>query len=210
MNTAIWIGTGTRRTLIGAAAVQVEPFPGIDDEPVTVAEVVRQLKWPTGTPDEADVPRWIAAARTMIERDTGLALVEQTWDLFLDTWGTVPGFIRFPLAPVTEVVEVVVVEDDATETALDVADYLLVDARPARVSFRAVPSLAAARANLPIRIRYTAGMAKAAIPPDLVHALLLQVADFAMHRGDEREGVASRTVSAARALIERHIPAEVI
>jgi uncharacterized phiE125 gp8 family phage protein len=208
MNTVIW-STASARTLLGFSAVQVEPFPSIDDEPVTVAEVVRHLKWPSGTPEEADIPRWIAAARTVIENDTRLALVEQTWDLFLDDWGGVPGWIALPRYPVISVDEVVIVNSDETES--DVTGWEVVTGRrPGRLVFTAAPSLGDARSLAPIRVRYTAGYSDpAAIPLDLKHALLMQVADFAMHRGDEREPASGRTVSAARWLIERYVMPEV-
>jgi uncharacterized phiE125 gp8 family phage protein len=209
MTTVIWT-TASTRLLIGFAAVQVEPYPSIADEPVSVADVVRHLKWPSGTPDEADVPRWIAAARTVIERDTRLALAPQTWDLYLDAWGDVPGWLPLPLHPVVSVDEIAIIGSDGAETAVDPSDYALVATRrPGRLVFTAAASLATARALAPIRIRYTAGYDAAAIPQDLLHALLMQVADFALHRGDEREPARARTVSGAAALIQRYMLPEV-
>jgi uncharacterized phiE125 gp8 family phage protein len=38
------------------------------------------------TDDDARVAEWIRAARTKVEKDTGRALLTQTWDLFLDAF----------------------------------------------------------------------------------------------------------------------------
>ena len=212
MNTVMW-NTATRRTLLGFSAQQVAPFPTIAEEPVTVAEVLRHLKWSAGHPDEPDVPRWIATARTVIERQTRLALARQTWDLFLDDWGGVPGWIPLPLHPIVSLDDVVIVNGDLTETALVADDdYALVTGRrPGRLVFLSTPSLSAARVLSPIRIRYTAGYDDPlAIPVDLRHALLMMVADLATHRGDEREGWQDRSVPVGvQSLVQRYVLPEV-
>jgi len=201
-----------RRFPIGLSAVQVAPFPAIGDEPVSVADVLRHLRWFAGHPDEPSIPGWIATARAIIERETRIALAEQTWDLFLDEWGAVPGWIPFPLWPVISVDEIAVINDDETETVVPLDNYWSnLVARPARLVFGTVTSLDTARALAPIRIRYTAGFSDPlAVPVDLVHALLMQVAELAVHRGDEREPFNARTVAmGVDALIHRHKPQEV-
>lgn len=178
-------------------------FPTPEQEPVTVADVVRHLNWPTGTPSEADVPRWITTARVEIERQTNLALAIQQWDLLIDPWLGAPVSVPLPLMPVVSVDEVAITEDDATETILDPSEYFAdTRRRPCRVIFPTWPTAGAQ----PLRIRFTAKTDAQAIPADLTHALLMIVADLAMHRGDEREQWDQRTIPQARALIERYVP----
>src|SRR6185503_7525092 len=55
-------------------------------EPLTVAEgkVLAGLEWAVGDPRDALMTRWIAAARSKLERDTERALLAQTRDVYYD------------------------------------------------------------------------------------------------------------------------------
>jgi uncharacterized phiE125 gp8 family phage protein len=177
-------------------------FPTIAEEPVSVDEVVRQLKWPAGTPDETDIPRWIAAARSIVERETWVMLAVQEADLFVDAFTGTPAILVLPASPVVSIDEIAIQNGDGTETVLDPSLYYAdVRRRPTRLVF--TTGIAA-----PIRIRHTVGFAvPEEIPVDLLHAVLMITADFAMHRGDERE--ATKTHPQAYALMQRHILSDV-
>jgi len=204
MNSVIWT-TALGQTRIGATAEQVD-FPTIDEEPVTVAEVLRHLKWPTGTPDELDIPRWIRTARGIVERETKLALAPQGWNLYLDQWAGFPGWIDLPRAPVVSVDDVVTIGADLDETDVDAGSYWAdLSARPGRLVFSSAPTMA--RVVGAVRVHYNAGYVdKAAVPPDLIRAVLLLIADIAMHRGDEREPRAEPSVPmGVESLINRYV-----
>jgi len=53
-------------------------------EPITAAEAKLRagLDWPVTDPREALMPKYIAAARNLVERETGLALLTQTREVF--------------------------------------------------------------------------------------------------------------------------------
>jgi uncharacterized phiE125 gp8 family phage protein len=59
-------------------------------EPVTVAEAKAHARIETSA-DDALLGAYITAARQLLEKTTGLALISQTWKLVLDTW---PGLGR--------------------------------------------------------------------------------------------------------------------
>lgn len=66
------------------------------EEPLTLAEAKLRsgLEWPDGDPRDALMRDFIAAARAQVERDTGLALLTQTRDIYFYTLAT--GEIALP------------------------------------------------------------------------------------------------------------------
>jgi uncharacterized phiE125 gp8 family phage protein len=56
------------------------------EEPLTLAEAIQRagFTWAPGDPREALMTGFIAAARSKVEKDTGLALLTQTWDIELE------------------------------------------------------------------------------------------------------------------------------
>jgi uncharacterized phiE125 gp8 family phage protein len=85
------------------------------EEPVTVAQakLLAGLDWLDGDPRDDLMKVWIAAARSKVEQDTGLALLTQTRDLYfsstaLATYGYVPLANQvFPVQSVLETQSVV-------------------------------------------------------------------------------------------------------
>lgn len=58
-------------------------------EPVTIADLMAFARV-DADPDDGVLQRLLTAARQRVERDTGLALISQTWVALLDRWPTMP------------------------------------------------------------------------------------------------------------------------
>jgi uncharacterized phiE125 gp8 family phage protein len=92
-------------------------------EPLTLEQgkLRAGLDWAPGDARDALMIGWIAAARQQVEADTNIALLTQTWDVFLDAR---PTSFELPRRPVQSVV---VTFYDAAGVAhtLDASNYLL-------------------------------------------------------------------------------------
>lgn len=77
------------------------------EEPLTLeeAKIYAGLDWPAGDPREALMRGFVSAARVKVELDTGLALLTQTWDLFVEA---VEGVVLLPAqaTPLQSITEV--------------------------------------------------------------------------------------------------------
>lgn len=72
------------------------------EEPLTVTDVKEHLRIVT-TKEDRYLQRLIGRARVRLERDTGLALLTQTWDYYLDCWDDPIVLPKSPLQSVTHV-----------------------------------------------------------------------------------------------------------
>jgi len=167
-------------------------------EPVSIDEA--KLHCRIDIDDEnVNVLKWIQAARTKVEKDTGRALITQTWDLFLDAvppwmathWSTLPyprmdaTAIQVPYPPLASVTSVNVTDPAGAETVWASSNYIVDTASvPGRIALSATGSWPTnLRTFQPIRVRFVAGWTSAAvIPADLKQALLLWVGWFSEHR----------------------------
>jgi uncharacterized phiE125 gp8 family phage protein len=199
--------TTARRLPLPLSLVFVPGSPDTVEEPISVDDANRHLKQPESTPEDADVARWIRTARSLVERTTRIALVLQTWDVYLDRLGPCPGFLELPWWPVQSVDAFVVINADETETAMDPEDYFVKTvSRPAIVGILALPSFATARPAAAVRLRLTVGFDTIdAIPPELVQAMYLLVGHFTRHRGDETAARGPLVDSGAQAFLERFV-----
>ncbi len=172
------------RQLIEAASVPVAPLPTIDDEPITVANARLHLNEPPAT--DPEIERYIRTARYAVEQRSGIALVEQTWDVFLNIDSSLiyPGWIALPLSPIQSIVEVAAIATSGVETIIAGSNYWVNRAlRPASLVFGSTLS-----ASNGVRVRYIAGLDTAdetTIPPDLIAAMYLHIAHQWAHRGDD-------------------------
>lgn len=125
-------------------------------EPVTLDEAKQHLRVDSDD-DDALIESLIVAARNFVERYLGRALIEQTWDLYLDKFPTT-GPIEIPLCPVISV-DGVFYGEDSPETEFDAESYRTdVVSEPARIS---LPSGGAwptvTEGSNVVRVRFTAG-----------------------------------------------------
>ena len=115
-------------------------------EPLTLTEAKLRagLDWAPGDPRDALMTSFIQAARSQVERDTGIALLEQTHTVSLARYALTSCRIGLPWRPVQSVVV------DTLDAESYVLDPSSVDPTPARLtarqwrlgSSRAVPAAA--------------------------------------------------------------------
>lgn len=177
---AFWSVRYPRRTLphIRSVRVDIPPYT----EPLTIEEgkLVAGQTWDQDDLRESLMRGWIAAARSKVEQDTGLALLTQTRDIYLDSW---PGPVftlppqSLPLQSVTSVKSV----DTSGVTNTLAVDQYLVDTTSGRVGLSDIGSWPTdLRGFQPIVVRIVSGYTSVAlIPPLLLHAVRLLVGHFA-------------------------------
>jgi uncharacterized phiE125 gp8 family phage protein len=122
----------------------------------------------------------IVAARMLVERSLGLALITQSWSHFLDA---VPqrGCVALPLGPVQAVAAVRVHDGEGAASTFEADSYdtdLLFD--PARVVLTAMVPSVGVRAFNGFEVAFAAGFGDAAtdVPQPIRQALLLLVAHW--------------------------------
>lgn len=140
-------------------------------EPVDLADAKLHLRV-DGIDEDILIEGLISAARVSIEAYAGLALINQTWDMVLDTW---PGaVVNLDMGPVTNTVSVAV-----DGTVLDPESYNLapgLHARLVRTVGAGWPEPTAPAAGIVIRLDAGFGAGGSAVPRDLRHAILMTVA----------------------------------
>lgn len=152
-------------------------------EPVTLAEVKAHLRL-DATEEDAVLGACIVAARQACESFTGLSLISQSWQLYLDAWPVRP--IRLPRPPLQAVTAVKVFTNDNELTTLDPSLYE-VDTRswPGRLRSRAPfpwPLVTRPLAGIEITFRAGYGDSWNDVPQALRLGLLMTVAELYENR----------------------------
>ena len=150
-------------------------------EPVTLSEAKAHLRLET-IDEDALINTLIAAARAHCEATTGLALMTQSFRLFLDDWPEAQ-VIHIPKSPV-QTIDTVSVYDAAGLPQVVSLTGMTLDgrARPARLYLKDRPSPDSEING--IEIDFTAGFGTANdIPPELKRAMLLHIALMFEFRG---------------------------
>ena len=139
------------------------------------------------TVQDAVLESFLRAAMAAVEARTGKVTITRAFTWTLPRW-TEPREQPLPLAPVTAITEVALIDADGAEEVVDPLRYRLEkDAH--------FPALAGRSAGLPwppsdgsIRVRFTAGYGSAwsDMPPDLAQAVML----LASHYYENREATA--------------------
>ena len=148
-------------------------------EPVSVAEAKAQLRIDTSDED-ALIGSLSVAARMLVERTLGLALITQTWSYFLDVWPE-RGCIALPLLPVQAVSAVTVHDADGGASVLDADSYSVdVLSAPARLVLKSATPSVVTRSFNAFEVAFTAGYGDDAadVPQPIRHAILLLVAHW--------------------------------
>jgi len=142
-------------------------------EPVTLTEAKAQLRIAHDSED-ALLAGLIRAARTEVEAQTGMALIEQAWRLSLDSW-PYNGIVRLRRHPVRQILSVTVYGAEGEAHLVD-PDFYLADivSRPARLHFTA--PIAPERRMNGIEIDFSAGFGEAGTDlPDLIKRAILML-----------------------------------
>jgi uncharacterized phiE125 gp8 family phage protein len=156
-------------------------------EPLTLAEAKLRagLDWVAGDARDALMTGFIKAARERVEQRTGLALPEQTRDIYIDQLpsGRLPIVLPAQSAPLRSVTSIKYFDTAGLEATLDPTTYF-VDPSQSNPAQLAISQLGEwptdLRAAQPWTIRVVAGYHDVAdIPALLVHAVGLLVAHMA-------------------------------
>lgn len=170
-----------------AVSVVVTP-PAL--EPLTRAQgkLRAGLDWADGDPRDALMDGFISSARATVEKDTGIALLTQTIDMFYDRppYGWTP--LDLPWRPVQAVTSVKSIDTAGATNTLDPLNYILdpssVSPIPARIGLAvsgAWPS--DLRPFQPVVVRLVLGFVSVALlqaaAPELIDAVGILVANAA-------------------------------
>ncbi|RCW79550.1 head-tail connector protein [Phyllobacterium bourgognense] len=151
-------------------------------EPVTLAEV-RQFLRLDNDGEDALLTGLIKAARETLEVQTGLALIDQTWRFYADSWPK-SGVVRIAKYPVRSVVAVTAYIEDGMPVSIAGHDlHLSGYARPARLYLAARSRPVQPLSGL--EIDFVAGFGETGneVPDALRHAIMTLVAHWYEFRG---------------------------
>jgi uncharacterized phiE125 gp8 family phage protein len=155
-------------------------------EPVSLVEAKAHLRAVHAEEDQL-IGTLISSARRIVEARSGLLLIQQTWTCYYDDWPD-NGIIDLSLAPVTTVNSLTVFSDDDIPASIDPAHFYADTAsRPPRLLLRGSRVWARpGRIANGIAIAVTAGFgaAASAVPEPLCQAILILVAHWFEHRGN--------------------------
>lgn len=177
-------------------------------EPVSVAEAMVHLRLDMPAagphPEQALIETLIGAARDLVERSTGRALVTQTLEARWDAW---EAELLIPRAPIQSVTSITYVDDAGTTQTLAEAGYRIDTAglvpRVTPAYGLAWPSARAVTGA--IAVRFVAGYgAAAAVPAALRAAILLLVSHLYENRNAATDRAMTELPLGVGALIAPH------
>lgn len=156
-----------------------------------------------GSDQDNVIEALVLAATDAVQQYTGRALLDQTYDFYLDEFPTDGGPIELPRPPLIEVVGVFYRDSAGDEQEWDAANYIVdtasIKARVALPSSGSWPT-AATRINA-VRIRFRAGYlneavspAEANVPAGLIAAVKFTLAHWYANRETAVVGVAAAEV----------------
>lgn len=178
-------------------------------EPVTLAEAKLFARIDDST-DDALVTALIAAARQAIEAYTRRALITQTWTATLDF---LPGAIAYCLAPrpLLSVTSIKGLNEDGTETTLNPATDIILDASNAKIGVKSTaPSLSSDRTTNAFEIVYVAGYGDAAAVPEWAKTAVKQlVATWYEHRESVTEKGAKEIPLLTKLILDPNVVQEI-
>jgi uncharacterized phiE125 gp8 family phage protein len=167
-------------------------------EPISLAEAKAHLRI-DGDDEDALLISLIAAARMFVERALSLALITESWSLYLDGWPR-SGTIVLPIQPVQAVTAVRVYDPNDAATVVNPAGYAVdVLSEPARLVLSAgAVQLSPARLLNAFEVAFTAGYGGDAtdVPAPIRQALKLLVAHWFERREPVVLGVSLQEVPA--------------
>ena len=154
-------------------------------EPVTLADMKLHLRL-THDSEDGLLTSLIKAAREELEQATGLALIAQTWRLYLDCWPA-SQIVLLHRAPVISLSAATVYDLAGSPSALSLSGFTLDRAsRPARIAIPDAVTTPGKELN-GIEIDFIAGFGTTGVdvPDGLKRAILLLAAHWYEFRGSE-------------------------
>lgn len=160
-------------------------------EPVTIADARAFLRLSTDSEDDI-LHRLLVTARELVEAETGLALIDQTWRLRVDRWPR-SGRLALFRYPVRAVTAVVAYRPDGTAISFSPEEFVLHQGRrPQRVYMAQYPD-AADFTGLEVDFLAGFGETPETVPDTLKQAIL----SLAAHLYESRAGVDSAAAPAS-------------
>lgn len=179
----------------------------VPDAALPVQALKDHLRLGTGFTDDgmqdALIRGYLRAAMAVIEGRTGKALIARRLRLVLEDWRT-PSDQALPLAPVSALVSVTLVDLANVAVLVDPARYRLVQDthRPRLTSVGYLLPTVPSEGRIEVVFDAGFGAAWANVPPDLGQAVLLLAAEYYDRRNELGEAVAGLPF-AVQALIEK-------
>jgi uncharacterized phiE125 gp8 family phage protein len=182
-------------------------------EPVTYQQVIVQLKMNPYDEDIdevsiAEIDRLIAAVRWDTEHFLNRALITQTWKYYLDEWPSTK-YIQIPKPPLQSITSVTVLTADAVSATLDPI-YYLTDTVSNRGRLILAEDESWPTEELypmnPIQIEFVCGYGDLAenIPPKIIQAMLIQIADLYLNPETIIIGQTIQKLDTVERLLYRH------
>jgi uncharacterized phiE125 gp8 family phage protein len=141
-------------------------------EPLTYAQVKSLLQLGDDV-HETWLTSRITAARQKVEQDTGLKLITQAWDLYLDAFPV--DAIRPPLAPLLSVTSIKTTTVAGVQSTLDASNYQVdIASVPGRIVLSDTgvwPTDIRLTQGIVIRLSVGYGAAATAVPQPLIYAM---------------------------------------
>jgi uncharacterized phiE125 gp8 family phage protein len=163
-------------------------------EPVELDEAKVHLNFDLNEHDQdGAVDRWLKAARQRVEKDTGLALLPQTWRATVEQFPSYRQSLYLPVYPVQSISSFTYVDRDGAETDLVVSpdNFILSSTgRPAQLGLIDTATWPTdARKFHPGTLEFVAGWPTPNdVPNEIVMAILKLIGDFAGFRESKLVG----------------------
>lgn len=152
-------------------------------EPVTIADARAFLRISTESEDEI-LRRIIKTARELVEAETGLALVDQTWRLRVDRWPR-SGRLAIFKYPVKAVTAVVAYRPDGSAISMEPEEFILQHGRrPQRVYMAQYPD---AQTFCGLEVDFIAGFGETGV--EVPDALKQAILTLTAHLYENRAGL---------------------
>ena len=162
-------------------------------EPITLKEAKEYLGI-TGSDDDNIIQNWIKAVRQNVELYTGMSIMEQTWQLFLDYFPVSshriiynkPTIIELPKAPLSSVTHIKHYDDDDTATTISsslyqVSKYSAINPWQGRIAFKdsfSAPSGSSLRNMDSVEIQFISGYSTTTEVPESIKMAMLEEIGF--------------------------------
>jgi uncharacterized phiE125 gp8 family phage protein len=152
-------------------------------EPVTIADARAFLRISTDSEDDV-LRRIIKTARELVEAETGLALVDQTWRLRVDRWPR-SGRLAIFKYPVKAVTAVVAYRPDGSAISMEPEEFMLQHGRrPQRVYMAQYPD---AQTFCGLEVDFIAGFGETGV--EVPDALKQAILTLTAHLYENRAGL---------------------